>query len=129
MNFYSHLCVFYQYLKFHPEYNADKKFNPRAYWKFATSAVLSEIHERNYQWTWDHFRTRRDQRRAYIECYVASKTKKATQEQEDKLAELERILSFDDIRFYRSLAKNQLKREKIKIGIYFALSYLCSIPY
>lgn len=84
---------------------------------------MSEIHERNYQWTWDHFRTRRDQRRAYIECYVASKTKKATQQQEDKLVELERILSFDDIRFYRSLAKNKLKREKIKIGMYIVISY------
>ncbi|KAI9322742.1 hypothetical protein BX666DRAFT_2109183 [Dichotomocladium elegans] len=104
-----------KYLKFHPGRDVTPRKNPRAYWKFAINAVLSEVHEKNYQWSWDHFKTRRDQRRAYIECFIASKTKKATLDQKEKLNELERILSFEDIRFYRSLAKSKLKRDKIKI--------------
>ncbi|KAI9272903.1 hypothetical protein BDA99DRAFT_569176 [Phascolomyces articulosus] len=104
-----------KYLKFHPEKGATPKSNPRAYWKFAQEAVLSEIHERHYKWSWDHFRTRRDQRRAYIECYTATKMNKATAEQKEQLEKLEKDLSFDDIRFYRSLARSKLKREKIKI--------------
>ncbi|KAI9491569.1 hypothetical protein BDB00DRAFT_766791 [Zychaea mexicana] len=104
-----------KYLKYHPGKGAKPKTNPRAYWKFAQDAVLSEIHERHYKWTWDHFRTRRDQRKAYIESYSASKLNKATPEQKEKLEKLERDLSFEDIRFYRSLARSKLKREKIKI--------------
>ncbi|KAI8144971.1 hypothetical protein BJV82DRAFT_536853 [Fennellomyces sp. T-0311] len=104
-----------KYLKFHPGNEEKPKSNPRAYWKFAQDAVLSEIHDRHYKWSWDHFRTRRDQRHAYIECYSASKMNKATQEQKEKLEGLERDLSFEDIQFYRSLARSKLKREKIKI--------------
>lgn len=106
-----------KYLKFHPPPGVTPKSDPRAYLKFAGNAVLSEIHERNYKWTWDHFQKRRDQRRDYIECYIASKMNKATEEQEEKLKRLEWDLSFEDIRFYRSIAKSRLRREQIKIGV------------
>lgn len=105
-----------KYLKFHPPPGTTPKSDPRAYLRFAGNAILSEIHERNYKWTWDHFRTRRDQRLAYVECYTATYLKLATQEQAEKLKQLERELSFEDIRFYRSIARTKLKREKIKIG-------------
>lgn len=78
---------------------------------------MSKIHERNYKWTWDHFKKRRDQRLAYIECYTALKKKAATAEQKKKLSELERDLSFEDIRFYRSMVKSRLRKEKMQIGI------------
>ncbi|KAG2218450.1 hypothetical protein INT45_003637, partial [Circinella minor] len=104
-----------KYLKYHPEKGSTPKSNPRAYWKFAQEAVLSEIHDRHYKWSWDHFKTRRDQRRSYIECYTASQMKKTTTEQMEQLEHLEKELSFDDIRFYRSLARSKLKREKHKI--------------
>lgn len=42
--------------------------------------------------------------------------KKATPEQLDALKQLEYDLSFEDIRFYRSIAKSKLRREKIRIN-------------
>jgi vacuolar protein sorting-associated protein 13A/C len=42
--------------------------------------------------------------------------KKATPEQTSALKELENNLTFEDIRFYRSIAKSKLRREKIRIN-------------
>jgi vacuolar protein sorting-associated protein 13A/C len=78
--------------------------------------VLSEIHQQNYIWSWDHFRKRRDQRLEYIECYIADKTNSATPEQKERLSSLEWDLSFEDIQFYRRIAKSKIRREKIRIG-------------
>ncbi|KAI8376296.1 uncharacterized protein BYT42DRAFT_594245 [Radiomyces spectabilis] len=82
-----------KYLKLHPPKEMTPKTNPREYFQFAAKAVLSEIHERNYKWSWDHFRKRRDQRLTYIDCYVARKLQKSTQEQITQLDELERWFS------------------------------------
>ncbi|KAL9556691.1 hypothetical protein MBANPS3_001742 [Mucor bainieri] len=105
-----------KYLKFHPEKGKTAKSHPREFFQFAGKAILAEIHEKNYKWTWDHFKTRRDQRLQYIECYIADKMKKATPEQLSALKQLEYDLSFEDIRFYRSIAKSKLRREKIRIN-------------
>lgn len=92
------------------------------YFKFAGKAVLSEIHGRNYRWTWDHFRKRRDDRLLYIDCYIAEQLDRATPEQKEQLDELEHRLSYEDIRFYRSIAKPKLKRERALLG----MCVLCS---
>ncbi|KAI8639786.1 hypothetical protein BD408DRAFT_476983 [Parasitella parasitica] len=104
-----------KYLKFHPEKGKTAKTHPREFFQFAGKAILSEIHAKNYKWTWEHFKTRRDQRLQYIECYIAEKTKKATSENKAALKKLEHDLTFEDIRFYRSMAKSKLRREKIRI--------------
>ncbi|GAA5798753.1 hypothetical protein HPULCUR_004159 [Helicostylum pulchrum] len=99
-----------KYLKIHPGRGKTKE-----YFKFAANAVLSEIHEKHYKWSWDHFKTRRDQRLKYIECYVAEKMNKATSKQLEELKELEYDLSAEDILLYRSIAKSKLRREKVRI--------------
>ena len=53
---------------------------------------------------------------AYIDCHVSSELNRATPEQEEILDELERRLSYEDIRFYRSRAKSRLKREMAILG-------------
>ncbi|KAI9493351.1 hypothetical protein BDB00DRAFT_946102 [Zychaea mexicana] len=100
-----------KYLHLHPGHGVTPRTNPKRYFQFAANAVLSEIHDRNYRWTWDHFKKRRDDRLAYIDCYVDSQLNRASQEQLDMLDELEHRLSYEDIRFYRSRAKSRLKRE------------------
>ncbi|KAG1472650.1 hypothetical protein G6F56_001412 [Rhizopus delemar] len=106
-----------KYLKFHPAADQTVQKNPRVFFQFAAQAVLSEIHERNYKWSWDHFRKRRDQRVSYVECYMASQLKKATEKQAKDLEELEHALSFQDIRFYRSIAHVNLRKQKVQIEI------------
>lgn len=92
------------------------KSHPLEYFRFAGQAILSEIHERNQRWTWDRLKKRRDDRKAYIHCYVNYKLDRATPEELEQLEGLERALSFEDLRFYRSLAKPKLRSEKARLG-------------
>lgn len=101
-----------QYKKYQPK-GVTPKENPRAWLKFATDAVLSQIHERNRQWSWDYFRERRDDRKRYIELFKKQKKEEPLQPDEaEELKKLEWKLSYQDLRFYRSLARNQLKKER-----------------
>ncbi|KAJ8122891.1 hypothetical protein ONZ43_g1029 [Nemania bipapillata] len=88
------------------------KEDPRAWLKFAGNAVLSKIHERNRRWTWDYFRERRDDRLRYIEVFKKKKANQQLSPQEtDDLDKLEWKLGYEDLRFWRSLARNQLRKE------------------
>ncbi|KAI5864116.1 vacuolar protein sorting-associated protein 13 [Durotheca rogersii] len=100
-----------EYKKFQPK-GVTPREDPRAWLKFAGNAVLNKIHERNRRWSWDYFRERRDDRCRYIELF---KKKKANQqmspEEIDDINHLEWKLGYEDLRFWRSLARNQLRKE------------------
>ncbi|KAL2157330.1 hypothetical protein VTH06DRAFT_6268 [Thermothelomyces fergusii] len=100
-----------EYKKYQPK-GVTPKEDPRAWLKFAGEAVLSKIHERNRRWSWDYFRERRDDRRRYIELFKKKKQNlQLTPEEADDMNRLEWKLSYEDLRFWRSLARNQLKKE------------------
>ena len=103
-----------EYKKFQPK--ESPKENPRAWLRFAGDAVLSKIHQRNRRWTWDYMRERRDDRIRYIDLF--KKKKKAqnlTNEEQESLKKLEFKLSYEDLRFWRSLARNQLRKENVGV--------------
>lgn len=103
-----------EYKKFQPK--SAPKEDPRAWWKFAGDAVLSKIHDRNRRWTWDFIRERRDDRRKYIDLFKKKKKEQTmTAEETETLNKLERKLSYEDLRFWRSLARNQLRKENIGV--------------
>lgn len=100
-----------EYQKWQPK-GVTPKEDPHAWLQFAGNAVLSKIHERNRRWSWDYFRERRDDRKRYIELF--KKTKQQQQlsaDERDDLTKLEFKLGYEDLRFWRSLARNQLKKE------------------
>lgn len=100
-----------EYKKYQPK-GVRPKEDPRAWLKFAGDAVLSKIHERNRRWTWGYFRERRDDRRRYIELFKKKKQNQVlTPEENDDMTKLEWKLGYEDLRFWRSLARNQLKKE------------------
>ncbi|KAI7863658.1 hypothetical protein BDF14DRAFT_1733660 [Spinellus fusiger] len=101
-----------KYQKLHPPSHVTPRTDPLAYFRFAGHAVLSEIHERHERWTWARLKQRRDDRWAYIDCYVACKLGQATEEQHLALEALEHKLSYEDIRLYRGRSKARLRREK-----------------
>ncbi|KAK9466576.1 hypothetical protein V1512DRAFT_276148 [Lipomyces arxii] len=92
--------------------------NPREWFRFAGNVILREIHEKRRQWSWEFFKQRRDDRLRYIELFkikvLADPTNVFTQAMGEELKALEWKLSFEDIRFYRSLAKTQLRKERRK---------------
>jgi vacuolar protein sorting-associated protein 13A/C len=100
-----------EYKKLRPK-DASPKENPKAWFRFAGNAVLGKIHDRNRRWTWGYFRERRDNRVRYIELFKKKKQAQTlTTEESTDLSELEEKLTYEDLRFWRSLARNQLKKE------------------
>ncbi|WFD07777.1 Vacuolar protein sorting-associated protein 13 [Malassezia vespertilionis] len=106
-----------RYLSMHPA-DADLDANkPRALFKFAIRAVLTEVHERHRIWTWDFFKKRRDERKNYIKAFIASQKHAlpvgahASPLASTELEHLERGLDYRDIRRYRSLARRQLREQ------------------
>ncbi|CAG7920566.1 unnamed protein product [Penicillium olsonii] len=103
-----------EYKKIQPK--ASPKEDPRAWMRFAGEAVLSKIHERNRRWTWDYIKERRDDRIAYIALFKKRKKEEAfTPEESKEMERLEAKLSYEDIRFWRSLARNQLRKENVGV--------------
>ena len=103
-----------QYKKFQPK-GVTPKQDPRAWFKFAGDAVLSQIHEKNRRWSWAYFEERRDDRKRYIELFKKQKKGSIFPAEVEELARLEWKLSYEDLRFYRSLARSQLKKEKAMV--------------
>ncbi|KAE8377752.1 hypothetical protein BDV26DRAFT_262865 [Aspergillus bertholletiae] len=103
-----------EYKKFQPK--CRPKEDPRAWFKFAGNAVLSKIHERNRRWTWDYIKERRDDRIAYIDLFKKQKREGALSGPDaDEFNRLQKKLSYEDIRFWRSLARNQLRKENVGV--------------
>ena len=105
----------------HQEYKKDQpdktpKEDPRAWVKFAGTSVLKKIHDRNRRWSWDYFKERRDMRLKYIELFKKKKKEQQLSDDEKKdLESLEHKLSYEDLRFWRSLARNQLRKEDVGV--------------
>ncbi|KAF4595031.1 vacuolar protein sorting-associated protein vps13 [Ophiocordyceps camponoti-floridani] len=109
--------LFHYFIR-HQEYRALKpkgvrpSQDPRAWFRFAGKAVLGNIHERNRKWSWDYFRERRDDRIRYIELFKKKKEQQQlSPDEEEDIVTLEWKLGYEDLRFWRSLARNQLKKE------------------
>lgn len=106
-----------EYKRLQPK-GVSPKEDPKAWLKFAGDAVLSKIHERNRRWSWGYFKERRDDRIRYIELFKKKK-KQAEQplspEEVKELEALEWKLDYEDMRFWRSLARNELKKENVGV--------------
>jgi len=92
--------------------------DPKAWFKYAAECVLNEIHEKNSKWSWDHFAKRRDERKEYIQLWKLKLEKKIGEDEQKQLQNLEETLSFDDIKLYRSLARNELRKEGSNAKLY-----------
>jgi vacuolar protein sorting-associated protein 13A/C len=90
-----------------------EKNRGRALISFAGKAILSDIHERNRRWTWAYFAERRDDRNAYVELFKKQMLNQLAAGGADlqRFDALERKLAYEDIRFYRSIARSQLRKD------------------
>lgn len=88
--------------------------NSREWFQYAARSVLDEIHDKHYRWSWDHFRKRRDQRKAYIALWKKKLLKRAlSQDEESEFNELEEQISYEDIKFYRSITRSEIREQKL----------------
>ena len=115
------LVDLFHYFVRHQEYRrlqpkSQPKEDPRAWFKFAGHAILDQIHDRNRRWSWAYFRERRDDRRRYIELFKKrKKEEKLAAPESEELSSLERKSTYEDLRFWRSLARNQLRKENVGV--------------
>ncbi|KAI1002652.1 Vacuolar protein sorting-associated protein 13 [Podosphaera aphanis] len=105
-----------EYKKLKPRHVTPKE-DPRAWLNFAVNAVLGKIHDRNRRWSWKFFKERRDDRVRYIELFKKKKKQEVpfTADESIEFENLEWKLGYEDLRFWRSLARSQLKKENANI--------------
>lgn len=115
------LVDLFHYFIRHQEYRKSQpekrpKEDPRAWLLFAGKSVLDRIHDRNKRWSWAYFAERRDDRKRYIELFKKKKKEETlSAEEAQDLDKLERKLAYEDLRFWRSLARNQLRKENVGV--------------
>ncbi|KAI6047634.1 vacuolar protein sorting-associated protein 13 [Pisolithus marmoratus] len=97
-----------RYRKYRPSNEEIARNRGRAYLKFAIDAILNEVRERRLKWSWAYFSERRDDRNKYVELFK----RRVMNTLRD--AALERKLSYEDIRFYRSIARSQLRKDAVQ---------------
>ena len=103
-----------EYKKLQPK--STPKEDPKAWLRFAFTAVHSRIQERNRKWTWGYLRERRDTRLRYIELFKKKKKEeKMAAPESEELEKVERASTYEDLRFWRSLARNQLRKENVGV--------------
>lgn len=103
-----------EYKKFQPK--SSPKEDPAGWLRFAGKAVLDKIHDRNRRWSWEYFKERRDDRKRYIELFKKKKREeKLSPAETEEIDKLERKLTYEDLRFWRSLARNELRKENIGV--------------
>ena len=103
-----------EYKKLQPD--KTPKEDPKAWLQFAFKAVLKKIQERNRQWTWGYIRDRRDDRVRYIKLFKEKKKdERMSITDTEELNALEKKLSYEDLRFWRSLARSQLRKENVGV--------------
>lgn len=104
-----------------------KRFRPsvpleghsKEWFQYAAKSVLNEIHEKNYSWSWEFLAKRRDNRKSYINLWKQKLLSPDINqplkdpESQKELTSLEEELSFEDIKFFRSIAKNELRKERL----------------
>lgn len=100
-----------QYRKYRPSGEEIARNRGRAYLKFAINAILNEVRERHWKWNWAYFSERRDDRNKYVELFKRKVMNTLREPEALALQTLETKLSYEDIRFYRSIARSQLRKD------------------
>lgn len=100
--------------KFQPKMSVSE--DPKAWFRFAGKAVQDRIHDREKQWSWAYMAERRDRRKRYIELFKKKKKEEKLSPQEtEELDRIEKASDYEALRFWRSLARNQLRKENVGV--------------
>ncbi|KAF9478514.1 vacuolar protein sorting-associated protein 13 [Pholiota conissans] len=78
---------------------------------FAMTAIVEGVRAKNRKWTWAYFAQRRDDRNLYVTLFQKKLLAPIMGTDLQRFEELERRLSYEDIRFYRSIARSRLKKD------------------
>ncbi|KIY52729.1 hypothetical protein FISHEDRAFT_63685 [Fistulina hepatica ATCC 64428] len=101
-----------QYRKFRPSPEEFSANAAQAHLKFALRAITAQVRERKRQWTWAYLRERRNDRKAYVDLFQRKLLNGSLAGVDlEKCKALEWKLSYEDLRFYRSIARSRLRKD------------------
>ncbi|PPQ64275.1 hypothetical protein CVT24_008413 [Panaeolus cyanescens] len=100
-----------QYGKYRPTEDVYAINPARARLLHATGAILEGVREKKRKWTWEYFAERRDDRNKYVEIFQKKTIGTLDPTEQSQIDSLEKKLSYEDIRFYRSIARSKLKKD------------------
>lgn len=100
-----------QYRFLRPTNSVSPKDDPLRWFRYAAECVIADVHEKNKVWTWSFIKDRRDKRRLYTSMYIKLRKGVLDAVGKESLKQLDENLSYQDIRFYRSLANQQYRAE------------------
>ncbi|KAF5390329.1 hypothetical protein D9757_002946 [Collybiopsis confluens] len=101
----------HQYRKYRPSDEEFKVNTGRARLKYVGTAILATVRQRRKQWTWRYFAERRDDRLTYVELFQKKILNSLSALDAKDLEDLEKKLSYEDLRFYRSIARSRLRKD------------------
>nr|ODO02780.1 vacuolar protein sorting-associated protein vps13 [Cryptococcus depauperatus CBS 7855] len=105
----------HQYFKFRPSEEEFRTNPAKARLKFVLNAIEAEVHERNKKWSWAYLRERRDTRKKYVNLFVKKlalpEGKQLPPDEASAIDEIEAKSSYEDIRFFRSVARAKAKKD------------------
>ena len=93
--------------------------DPKLWFKYISSCVMSEVHEKNEMWTWEHIKKTADQRREYIKLWIEKlasgdiEKEFADENKEKELSTLEKSLSFEQLILFRTVANRKYMEDKL----------------
>ncbi|EDK46335.1 conserved hypothetical protein [Lodderomyces elongisporus NRRL YB-4239] len=105
-----------KFRKFRPKTSPSE--DPKEWFRYAAKCVLNEIHEKNYKWSWDYIKKRRDQRISYIKLWKLKLLRTISELDLKELKQLEWDLPLADIKLYRALARTELRKENKTARLY-----------
>lgn len=103
-----------QYKKYRPPVTCKPGDDSERWFKYAVTCVLEKIKARNRTRLWISVIKRRQVRKKYVGIFKKKEVDGVLNEEEaGHIKVLEEMLSFEDIKFYRSLARAEMKEEKL----------------
>ncbi|CEP60565.1 membrane morphogenesis protein VPS13 LALA0_S01e13828g [Lachancea lanzarotensis] len=93
--------------------------NPTAWMKYAAEAVLQEVHEKNYKWSWDYIKWRKGKKNEYVDLWQAklaadAKSQQLSASDQEKLRDLHKCLTFEDIKSFRVQARRSYATKRLE---------------
>lgn len=96
-------------LKYRPQLRISEGEAPKVWWQYAISSIRRIIQQREAPWTKAYYKLRREKRIAYMRLFARRELKVATTVEGQSLNEMERELSVNDIKWFRTITRRYLQ--------------------
>ena len=96
-------------LKYRPHQRISEGENPKLWWNYAITAIRQVIKDREEAYTWPYIYRRRDTKTAYMRLFAKQELKIATPAEMQDLLNMEKELSVQDIKWFRTITRRYLQ--------------------